>query len=58
MVVCLPYVLKALGSFPSIEKEKEKKKKKEEDLELVVYQNSLAPKVVAVHKENGWACIL
>lgn len=51
-------MLKALGSFLSIEKEKEKKKKKEEDLELVVYQNSLAPKVVAVHKENGWACIL
>lgn len=50
MVVCLPYMLKALGSFPSIEKE--------EGLELVVYQNSLDPKVVIAHKENGWAWIL
>lgn len=49
MAVCLPYMLEALDSFPSVEKE--------EGLELVVYQNSLAPKVVIVHKENGRACI-
>lgn len=42
-------MLKALGFLPSIEKEK--------GLELVVYPNSLASKVVIVHKENGWACV-